>query len=149
MHPQEEIDERWNDHLGGLSLKHWSSTQTSIALSSGEAQFVAFVKAATEGMEVQALAAELGWTLNSVMHVDSATAKAIASRSGVGKVRHLEVKARCVQAALKEGRFVFVKVLGRENPADVLTKPLGLKDFEADLRRVGARPVRRPVKIDL
>ena len=110
------------------------------------------VKAAIEGTAVQALAAELGWTLgwtlNLVVHVDSATAKAIASRSGVGKVRHLEVKTLWVQAALKEGRFALVNVPGRENPANILTKSLGLKDFEVDLSRVGARPVRRPAKID-
>ncbi len=64
---------------GGVSLKHWSSTQTSIALPSGGAEFVALAKAATEGMAVQALAAELGWTLNLVVHVDAATAKATAS----------------------------------------------------------------------
>ena len=106
------------------------------------------VKAATEGFAVQALAADLGWTLNLVVHVDSATAQPIASRSGVGKVRHLGVKTLLAQAALKEGRFALMKVPGRENPANILTKPLGLKDFEVDLSRVGARPVRRPAKID-
>ena len=131
-----------------MPLKHWSSTLSSIALSSGEAEFVALVKAATECMAGQALAAELGWTLNLVVHVDSATAKAIASRSGVGKVRHLEVKTLWVQAAFKEGRFALMKVPGRENPANIFTKPIGLKDFEVDLSRVGARPVRRPAKID-
>ena len=106
------------------------------------------VKAATEGVAVQALAAELGWTLNLVVRVDSATAKAIASRSGVGKVRHLEVKALWLQASLMEGRFALMKVPGRENAANVLTKPLGLNDFEVDLSRVRARPVRRPARFD-
>ena len=124
--------------LGRVSLKHWSSTQSTIALSSGEAKFVAMVKAVTEGIAIQTLAVELGWSLNLVVHVDSSTAKAIASRSGIGKVRHLEVKTLWVQAALKDGRFALWKVPGRENPANVLTKSLGLKDFEGDLERVGA-----------
>ncbi len=81
--------------------------------------------------------------MNLILHVDSAKAKAIASRSGVGQVRHLEV-----QAALKEKRFALVKVPGRENPTNILTKSLGLKDFEVDISRVGARPARRPAKID-
>ncbi len=129
--------------FGGVSLKHWSSTQSVIALSSGEAEFVALVKAVTDGIAIQALAAELGWSLNLVVHVDSSTAKAIGSRSGVGKVRRLEVKTLWVQAALKEGRFALRKVPGKENPANVLTKSLGLKDFEGDLERVSARPIRR------
>ena len=62
------------------------------------------------------------WTLSLAVHVDSATAKAIASRSGIGKVRHLEVKTLWVQAALKEGRFALVKEPGRENPATILTE---------------------------
>ena len=126
-----------------MSLKHWSSTQTIIDLSFGEAEFVALVKAVSEGMAVQTLAEELGWSLGLVMHVDSATAKAVASRSGIGRLRHLEVKTLWVQAALKEGRFALVKVPGRENPANPLTKPLSFADFETDFRRVGARPVRR------
>ena len=130
--------------LEGVSLKHWSSTQTVIALSSGEAEFVALVKAVAEGMAAQALAVELGWSLGLVLHVESAAAEAIASRSGIGRVRHLEVKTLWVQAALPDGRLILKKVPGTENPANVLTKSLGLADFEEDLLRVGAYPVRRP-----
>ena len=83
------------------------------------------------------------------MHVDSATAKAIASRSGVGKLRHLELKTLWLQAALMEGRFALMKVPGREKPSNIFKKPFGLKNFEADLLRVEARPVRRPANIDL
>ncbi len=59
----------------------------------------------------------------------------------------MEVKTLWVQAALGEGRFALTMVPGRENPASILTKPIGLKDFEVDLSRVGARPARRPAKI--
>ncbi len=130
--------------LGGVFLKHGSSTQTVIALSLGEAEFVALVKAVAEGMAAQALALELGWNLGLVVHADSAAATAITSRSGVGGVRHLEVETLWIQAALQEGRFVMKKVPGTENPANILTKSLGLADFEEDLLRDGACPVRRP-----
>ncbi len=76
-----------------------------------------------------------------VEHVDSAAANAITSRSGVDRVRHLEVKTLWIQAALRDGRFVLKKVPGTENPT---MKSLGLADFEEDLLRVGACPVRRP-----
>ncbi len=75
------------------------------------------VKVVAEGIAVQALALELGWNLGLVAHVDSAAAKSIASRSGIGRVRHLEVKTLWVQAALREGRFVLKKVPGTENLA--------------------------------
>jgi len=131
--------------LGGVALKHWSSTQSTIALSSGEAEYTALVKAAAEGLGVQALAADLGWTLRLVVHVDSATAKSIASRSGVGKVRHLETKALWVQEAVKGGRFGLAKVRGTSNPADPLTKPQGYSDFVEIFSEVGAMPIRRKV----
>ena len=129
--------------LGGVALKHWSSTQSSIALSSGEAEYTALVKAVAEGLGVQALAADLGWTLSLVVHVDSAAAKSIASRSGVGKIRHLETKALWVQEAVKGGRFVLAKVQGTSNPADPMTKPQGYSDFVEVLSEVGAMPIRR------
>ena len=70
----------------------------------------------------------MGWTLNLVVHVDSATAKAIASRSGVGKVRHLATEVLWVQEAVKEGRLEVAKVRGDRNGADVLTKPKSAED---------------------
>ncbi len=78
------------------------------------------------------------------MRVDFVAAKAMASRSGIGRVRHPEVKTLWVQAALREGRLVLKKVQGTENPANVLTKSLGFMDCEEVLLKVGARPVTRP-----
>jgi hypothetical protein len=57
--------------------------------------------------------------------VDSTAAKAITSRSGLGKARNFEVRHLWVQDAVSRGRFVIKRVLGKFNPADVLTKPLG------------------------
>ena len=51
--------------LGGGALKSWSSTQATIATSSGEAELYALAKAAAEGLGIQALAADLGWQLSS------------------------------------------------------------------------------------
>ena len=49
------------------------------------------VKASAEALGVQSLAADLGWKLGLELYVDSTAAKAIASRLGLGKVRHMEV----------------------------------------------------------
>jgi hypothetical protein len=78
--------------LGGMAIKHWSTTQSTIALSVGEAEYCALVKAAAEALGIQALARDLGWELRIEIFVDSTTAKSIANRSGVGKTRHLETK---------------------------------------------------------
>ena len=110
--------------LAGGPVKSWSNRQASPALSSGEAEYYAIVKAAAEALGIQALAADLGWQVRIRLKVDSSAAKAMASRSGIGKVRHLETKFLWVQDAVSRRRFTLQKVPGKINPADVLTKPM-------------------------
>ena len=129
--------------IDGVALKHWSSTQSSVALSSGEAEYTALVKAATEGIGIQALAADMGWAFKLEVLVDSSTAKSIASRSGIGKVRHLNVKTLWVQEAVKGSKFRIVKVRGDRNLADLLTKSQGMKDFGYALADMGANAIKR------
>ena len=69
--------------VGGGTLKTWASTQSTPALSSGEAEYYALVKAAAEALEVQALAQDLGWTFGVRIWVDSSAAK--ASWTGQGQ----------------------------------------------------------------
>ena len=57
--------------LGGIALKTWSSTQKTVALSVGEAEYIALVKAATEAIGIRSLARDLGWQLRLVVGVDS------------------------------------------------------------------------------
>ena len=45
-------------------LKHWSVTQTAIALSSGEAELTGIVKGTTYGLGFRSLAADLGISLS-------------------------------------------------------------------------------------
>ncbi len=45
---------------GDFTLKFWSKTQSGICLSSGEAELVGMVRAASEGLGVMALMADLG-----------------------------------------------------------------------------------------
>ena len=107
---------------GGLT-KTWSSTQATIAQSSGEAEYYATVRAAGEGLGMKALMEDLGWEARIRVWVDSSAAKAIASRIGLGKIRHLEVKFLWLQQMVKDGKVEVRKVRGDKNPADLLTKP--------------------------
>jgi hypothetical protein len=133
--------------LGGSVLKSWSSTQKTVATSSGEAEFYALTKAAAEGLGVQSVAADLGWELSLRIWVDSTAARAVASRTGLGKVRHLEVRYLWVQEALKGGRLQIKKVPGVDNPADVATKGLGEADATRLLGSVGGMAVPRTTSV--
>ena len=48
------------DRHSRKSIQHCSSTQGSVALSVGEAEYYALVKGAAEGLGIQALARDLG-----------------------------------------------------------------------------------------
>jgi hypothetical protein len=101
---------------------------------------------------VQAVAADLGYPLHLRIWVDSTAARAVASRTGLGKVRHLEVRFLWVQEALRDGRFVIQKVAGTENPADIATNGFGEADASRLLGAVGGCAVargRRPRWADL
>ena len=60
-----------------------------IALSSGEAEYYAMVRAAAEALGLQAIMRDLGWEAGILLWVDSSAAKSMASRIGLGKVRHM------------------------------------------------------------
>ena len=129
--------------LGGGVLKSWSSTQGSIAMCSGEAEYYAMVKAAAEGLAIQALALDLGYDLKLRLWVEATCAKAIASRMGLGKVRHMEVKYLWAQEAYKKQRFAISKIAGDKNPADINTKPKSAVETSMLLEGVGGWLIKR------
>merc|ERR1711954_449340 len=56
------------------------------------------------------------------LYLDSAAARGILRREGVGKIKHLEIRALWVQQAVKKGLFTVKAVAGVDNPADLGTK---------------------------
>ena len=108
--------------LGSHTIKHWSSTQTGISLSSGEAEFNGVVRGAGQALGYQSLLRDLGVELPVRLWTDSSAAIGICSRQGLGKVRHLDTYTLWVQQAVRTGRIHLKKVKGDLNPADVFTK---------------------------
>jgi hypothetical protein len=134
--------------LSGTAVKSWSSTQASVAQSSGEAEYYALARAAAEGLGLQALLRDLGWDACVRVWVDSSAAKSIASRIGLGKLRHLEVKFLWIQDMLKNKKIQIRKIRGDANPADNLTKPKTIRDMNQNgmLKSVGAEVLKRNVQ---
>ena len=118
-------------------LKHWSTTQKSITLSSGEAELGGVVKGVAEGLGAQALAADMGLDLGLSVHAGSSAAIGICRRTGIGRVRHLAVGQLWVQAHLRTGAFQLYKVWGEHNPADLCTKHLARPTLDRLLALVG------------
>ena len=113
---------------GGCLMKSWARTQASLALSVGEAEYYATVSAAAEALGFRSLMKDLGIDLKIRIWTDSSAAKSIASRTGLGKLRHLDVRILWVQKKVREHELYMKKVKGLENPADLMTKPKDIKE---------------------
>ena len=106
--------------LGDHLIKSWATTQTVVAISSGEAEYCGMTKGACEGLGVIGLMEELGGLrVQIVLETDTSAAKGIASRKGVGKV-----KARTLweQNQDERWRLKIKEIDGSTNTADVLSK---------------------------
>jgi hypothetical protein len=119
---------------GSHLIKHWSSTQKAVTLSSGEAELCGIVKGTAEALGIQSLGRDLGIEMSVSIHTDSSAAVGICRRSGIGKVRHLAVGQLWVQEGLRRGDFKLFKVAGAENPADLLTKYLPRESIDKHLK---------------
>ena len=144
--------------VGSHCIRTWSSTQPSVTLSSGEAEFYGLVKASGAGLGHQSLLRDLGLEMPLCVWTDSTAALGIATRSGLGKLRHLETHTLWVQDKVRTGAFAVRKVAGEVNPADLFTKHLPSKEkihqltalFGCEYRegRAATAPLLRPAEKD-
>ena len=107
---------------GSNLLTHWSTTQQTIALSSGEAELKGILKGAAEGLGLQSVGMDLNTELSVHLYSDASAAIGMVNRKGLGRVRHVEVGELRIQDIVKQKRMTISKVAGEENPADILTK---------------------------
>jgi hypothetical protein len=122
---------------GGTCLKTWSTTQTVVAMSSGEAEYYAAVKGCAEGLAIKSMCKDLGIELDVRLWTDSTACKGICNRAGIGKLKHIDVQLLWLQDAVRKGRVELVKVRGDVNPADLMTKHLDRTTAEKHLVRLG------------
>ena len=82
---------------------------------------------------------ELGKESSIDVFIDSSAAKGFASKRGVGKIRHMEVKWLWLQEEVRRQRVKISKVLGTQNPSDLLTKFMRRGDIEDRLERMNLK----------
>ena len=126
--------------MGGVAVRAWSSNQNVIALSSGEAEYYAALKGASSALGFQSMLRDLGMHASITLFTDSSAARGIIHRAGLGKLRHLETGYLWLQSAVKAKKLQVRKVLGTENPADLLTKHLASADMWKHLEKLRMGP---------
>jgi hypothetical protein len=124
---------------GAHMVKHWSSTQRVVTLSSAEAELTGIVKGSTEGLGLRSLAEDFGWTTSLKIFTDSSAAMGICRRTGFGKVRHLATGQLWIQDRIRSKDIELYKVAGNDNPADMLTKHLARETLDKHLAFAGMK----------
>ena len=122
---------------GDHPIKHWSKTQSTVALSSGEAELTGICNGASIGLGLQAVAKDLGLKWELCVHSDATAAIGICRRKGLGKIRHLAVADLWIQDKVKAKDFLLKKVLGADNPADMMTKHINRNDMCKHMKKIG------------
>ena len=109
--------------LGSHVVKHWSTTQHTFALSSGESEYYALVKSASQAIGLQSMQSDVNVdSLGIEIKTDASAAIGITSRRGLGRVRHIEVAQLWIQEKLAQGKLNLIKVPRQINIADACTK---------------------------
>ena len=99
-----------------------------MALASAEAELYALSTVIMECKGVASFLEELGEYPIIEGHCDATATIAIASRLGLAKLKHIEIRHLWLQDEVREGRLVLHKIPSADNPADILTKILDALD---------------------
>ena len=133
--------------LGKHCLRTWATTQPVHALSVAEAEYYAMTEGSTRCLGLQTMLREMGVEVGIVViSTDSSSAKSFASRRGLGKMRHIEVKELWLQEAVCHGRIKLQKIAGPENPADLFTKYLTTAEIDKHLKFLNVNLVPRSLR---
>ena len=125
--------------LGGTAVSWVSKLQKIVALSTTEAEYVAMTEASKEMVWLQSFLEELGHKqVKSVLHCDSQSAIHLA-RNPVyhARTKHIQVRYHFIRSALEDGVLVLEKILGSQNPADMLTKTVPIEKLKLCATSVG------------
>ena len=126
--------------MGGRhAVRHWPAAQSTIALSSGEAELNAAVKGMSETIGLYNLISETwGITPTVELCVDASACKGMVLRHGSGKVKHLSVKQLWVQESVRVFGVQVARVPRVDNPADMMTHSVSHPTAEKQLEKINA-----------
>ena len=125
--------------LGAHCIKAWSKTQSIIAKSSGESELYSVIKGSSEALGLVTLAGDFGMEIKTRVHVDATAAKGMVERRGISRVRHIEVDHLWIQEKEARRMLPLEKVYGGDNPADLMTKNVGIELAKKHMKTMGIR----------
>jgi hypothetical protein len=130
--------------LAGGAISWSSKKQTSVAMSSTEAEYIAAAHAAKEAVWLRRLLTELGQpTLHpTLLHIDNQSAIAITRNPEFhDRTKHIEVRYHFLRHQHTQGEIDLVYKPTGEQVADALTKGLSREKHEKFREEMGVRNV--------
>ena len=121
---------------GTHCIKTWSKTQAVIAKSSAESELYGVVRGACEALGTKTLCEDLGETVGIRLELDATAAKGILDRTGLAKVRHIDVNCLWLQEQCAKKIVPLNKIPGEHNSADLMTKHLTLLMIKRHLEQL-------------
>ena len=127
--------------VDGYPVKGFTRQQTSVALSSAEAELIALTEGAKEAVGLVSLVQHVYGSARTcqdppAIYSDSPAAINIGSMHGLlRRVRHVDLRVCWVQSAIQDRLISLSWVPGTQNPADLFTKALTRP--EVHLERLG------------
>ncbi|CAK0875518.1 unnamed protein product, partial [Prorocentrum cordatum] len=116
--------------LGGVHFAAFARRQGVQSTSSGEAELYGATSVVMAGKLVKNMLEWLGYKVTWELGIDSSAAKAMINREGVGKAKHLDVRALWIQQERKVHGLIIKKESGTKNVADLGTKAHTTERFE-------------------
>ena len=131
---------------GSHAIKAYSRTQSTLALSSAEAEFYALTSEGSEGLGTAAMMEDYGDKLEVFMYADASAAIGVANREGLGRIRHLDVQSlesSCLRSGETSKQTATIHFSCERSTADSAMRCVGrsLNSFE------NGRLISRPTTI--
>ncbi|KAG8474889.1 hypothetical protein CXB51_031573 [Gossypium anomalum] len=125
--------------IRGCAISQKATLQTTIALSTIEAEYMVIIEACKEAIWLKGLLSELNEDIQiSTVFCDSQSVIfLIKDQMFHERTKHIDVRYHFVHDIITRGDIVVSKISTHENPADMMTKSLPITKFEHCLDLVG------------
>ena len=129
--------------VGGGAITWMSRKQTTTAVSTTEAEYIALSEASREACWLRNLYEELGFPQPgpTVIHGDNNGSIAMARNPQFHKrAKHIETKWHLIRDLVEQGTVSLVSCRDPEQTADILTKPLARPKHKRHVEEMGVAP---------
>ena len=119
--------------LGGAAVSWKSTKQTTVALSTAEAEYIALSSASQEAIWLQQLISDLSKKAfyKMIIYEDNQSTICLAKNQAIhGRTKHIDIKYHFIRDLVEAGKIELVYCTTENMVADIFTKGLSIKQFE-------------------